>query len=106
MSYKFFNCLNRFLKTLMYLNEPISGKIIVLMGDFWQILPVVTGSNRWEIMKIIVKSSELWNDFQKLKLTENMRVKKIIRNNPEREEELLAHANWILKIRDGEEENI
>ena len=57
-------------------------------------------------MKIIVKSSELWNDFQKLKLTENMRVKKIIRNNPEREEELLAHANWILKIRDGEEENI
>ena len=79
--------------TLMDSIEPMGGKLVVLMGDFWQILPVVIGSNREDIVKNTVKCSELWNDFQMFKLTENMRVKKIIANNPEREEELLAHSN-------------
>ena len=35
-----------------------------------------------------------------------MRVKKIIEADPEREEELLAHASWLLKIGDGEEDFI
>ena len=34
ISNKLFDCLNRFLKTLMHLNEHMGGKIIVLMGDF------------------------------------------------------------------------
>ena len=106
MSYELLDCLNRFLKTLMNSNAPMGGKLIVLMGDFRQILPVVIGSNREDVVKNTVKCSELWNVFQKFKLTENMRVKKIIRNNPEREEELLAHANWLLKVGDGEEDNI
>ena len=47
----------------------------------------------------------MWNVFQKFKLTENMRVKNIIINIPKREEELLAHANCLLKVGDSEEEN-
>ena len=56
--------------------EPMGGKLIVLMGDFRQILPVVIGSNREDVVKNTVKCSELLNDFQKFKLTENMRVKR------------------------------
>ena len=36
------------------------------------------------------------------KFTENMRVKNIIQYNPVRKEELLAHANYLLKFRNGE----
>ena len=85
MSYTFLDCLNRFLKTLMHSNEYMGGKLIVLMGDFRQILPVVTGINRGYIVKNTVKYSELQNVFQNFKLIENMKIKKIIRNNPERE---------------------
>ena len=59
MSYKLLDCLNVFLKTLMNSNEPMGGKLIVLMGDFRQILPVVIGSNREDILKNTVKCSEL-----------------------------------------------
>ena len=63
MSYKLLDCLNRFLKTLMNSNTPIGSKLIVLMGDFRQILPVVIGSNPEDIVRNTVKCSELWNDF-------------------------------------------
>ena len=33
-----------------------------------------------------------------------MRVKNIIKTDPVREEEFLAHASWLLKIRDSEED--
>ena len=75
MSYKLLDCLNRFLKTLMNSNAPMGGKLIVLMGDFRQILPVVIGSNREDIVRNTFKCSEMWNDFQKFKLTENMRLR-------------------------------
>ena len=76
------------------------------MVDFRQIIPVVTCGGREAIVEDVVKTSNLWQRFQKLRLTENMRVKKIIEADPERKEELLAHASWLLKIGDGKEDCI
>ena len=40
----------------MHSNEPIDGKLIILIGDFWQILSVATGINRGDVVKNTVSA--------------------------------------------------
>ena len=53
---------------------PMGGKLVVLMGDFRQILPVVEGGSRAPVAHAAAKTSELWPQFTTLRLSENMRV--------------------------------
>ena len=50
--------------------KPFGGKVIVLGGDFRQILPVVKKGLRYDIVKAIVNYSELWKHCKVFKLTE------------------------------------
>ena len=50
---KFIDCLNMFLKSLIYSNEPIGGKPVMLMGYFWQIFHVFWGGRRENVVKTL-----------------------------------------------------
>jgi hypothetical protein len=53
-------------------NMPFGGMIIVLGGDFRQILLVVTKGRREHIVNAFIKHSYLWGHFIVYKLKQNM----------------------------------
>ena len=59
MHYYNLECLDRFLRELMGKDEIMGGKLIVLMGDFRQILPIVPNGLRADIVSATVKNSQL-----------------------------------------------
>ncbi|KAG5863310.1 hypothetical protein JTB14_024437 [Gonioctena quinquepunctata] len=65
---------NRHLIDIKRRIEPMGGKSVLFGGDFRQILPVVLGSPRNDIIAQSLKASELWHSFTRLQLTKNMRV--------------------------------
>ena len=98
-----FECLDRYLKALMGNNLFMGGKLIVMMGDFRQGLPVVRHGQRSSIVANSIKSSPLWKNVTTLRLTRNMRVQKLIRpdSTPQRIRDLNDYAKWLLKIGNG-----
>ncbi|MCH79969.1 ATP-dependent DNA helicase PIF1, partial [Trifolium medium] len=79
--------------------KPFGGKVVVLGGDFRQILPVVRKGSRGDILKATVSSSKVWKHCKVLKLTKNMRLKGD--STDKSQSELKEFADWILKIGDG-----
>ncbi|KAL6564365.1 hypothetical protein OROMI_015815 [Orobanche minor] len=85
-----------------YYQLPFGGKVVVLGGDFRQILPVVPKCSREDIVFSTINSSELWNHCSVLKLTKNMRLttgSDQCHTNPV---ELKEFSEWILKVGDGD----
>ncbi|CDF38382.1 ATP dependant DNA Helicase PIF1 [Chondrus crispus] len=58
---------NRSLRDLMQTDRPFGGKFLVLAGDFRQILPVVPGGSRGQIVSACVKASPLYRDLPDLR---------------------------------------
>ena len=54
--------------------KPFVGKVVVLGGDFRQILPVVRKGRREDIVQSSISKSYLWNDCHVFKLQTNMRL--------------------------------
>jgi ATP-dependent DNA helicase PIF1 len=75
-----FEALNQTLRDLLSTcepqnrNIPFSGKTVVLGGDLRQILPVVEGCSRAEIVNAIIVNSPLWSSVTILHLKQNMRL--------------------------------
>ena len=67
-------CVDRLLKDIMGNDVPFGGKIIVLGGDFRQVLPVVPHASRAATIANSIKFSPLWPIFKTLKLSQNMRA--------------------------------
>ncbi|XP_058793045.1 uncharacterized protein LOC131665274 [Phymastichus coffea] len=65
---------NRTLKYIMNNDLPFGGKIMILGGDFRQLLPIKVNGTRNEILNLSIKNSELWPLFSKFQLKTNMRV--------------------------------
>ena len=65
---------NKTLKHIMNNDLPFGGKIIILGGDFRQLLPIKIRGTRSETLNLCIKYSELWKYFIKYTLTINMRV--------------------------------
>ena len=63
---------------------------------FRQILPVIQGGNRAEIVDSAIKSSHLWNNFQSFTLNENLRL----RGNNQRS--LKEYDDWLLLVGSGD----
>ena len=101
MLYKLLDCLDRFLQEIMHNTNPMGDKLVVLMGDFRQILPVIPNGYRCHIVSATIKNSELWEHVQIRHLRKNMRVEKMIREEPERKDELNEFANWLLELGKG-----
>lgn len=76
-----FEALDRSLRDLLSLKSaqsaaiPFGGKVIVLGGDPRQILPVIEGGNRAQIINAAITNSPLWNSVTVLHLTQNMRLR-------------------------------
>ncbi|KAL8100756.1 hypothetical protein AgCh_032852 [Apium graveolens] len=56
------------------LNKPFGGKTVLLGGDFRQILPVLPGKGRANIVMASINNSYLWDDCVVFKLDQNMRI--------------------------------
>ena len=74
LNFKLLDLLDRFLRELMGNNEYMGGKLVILMHDFRQILPVVPQGRRADIMAAAVINSKIWTQFKPLCLRQNMRV--------------------------------
>ena len=81
-------------------NAPFGGKVVVLRGDPRQILPVIEGGTRQQIVNAAIINSPLWSSVQILKLTSNMRLRSAGLSK-EDANELELFSKWILDIGEG-----
>jgi hypothetical protein len=81
-------------------DKPFGGKPILLGGDFRQILPIIPGGTKEQIIKASLNSSYLWSSFKVFNLTENMRLSKNDLTDNEKKS-ISDFANWILQIGEG-----
>lgn len=95
-----FESLDRTFRDILKNDMPFGGKVIVFGGDFRQILPVVPGGSRSEIVNASLKSSYIWQYCTVLKLTVNMRLQQ--GSNRKQQEEIKDFAEWILKVGNGQ----
>jgi ATP-dependent DNA helicase PIF1 len=77
-------------------NKPFGGKVVVLGGDFRQILPVIRKGSRADVIRATISSSNLWKHCKVLKLTKNMTLRGDA--NDKSQTELKEFADWILHI--------
>jgi hypothetical protein len=87
-----FEALDRTLRDVLSCNDvaksslPFGGKTVILGGDFRQILPVVEGGSRNEIIDASLIASPLWRHVTVLALKENMRLNRAGLSCADREE--------------------
>ncbi|KAK8933828.1 hypothetical protein KSP39_PZI015390 [Platanthera zijinensis] len=74
------------------ISRPFGGKIMILGGDFRQVLPVVVNGTRAQIINASIVQSYLWSHVRILSLTENMRAKHDI-----------AFSEYLLRVGNGTE---
>lgn len=82
------------IRAILNSNRQFGGKLILVAGDFRQILPVVVLDGRVEIIDACLKSSYLWSEFRFFFLTQNLRANANDQN----------HANFLTflnRIGDG-----
>jgi len=80
--------------------KPFGGKVVVLGGDFRQILPVIKKGSRFDIIKSTINYLELRKCCQVLKLSKNMRLSTT--TDTQTTNDIKEFADWILKIGDGD----
>ena len=85
------------LRDIMNTDVPFGGKVLVLCGDFRQTLPVIPGASRAGIVSKCLNQHPLWQQFEVMYLTKNMRV------NAQSDPKLLAWSEWLQSIGDGVE---
>jgi ATP-dependent DNA helicase PIF1 len=81
------------------LNLPFGGKVVVMGGDFRQILPVIPKGTRQEVVHATINSSYLWDFCEVMMLHTNMRLLTCSLDSDfgQRKE----FSDWILGIGDG-----
>ncbi|KAF7810236.1 ATP-dependent DNA helicase pif1-like [Senna tora] len=100
-----FEALDRTLRDIMHsqnaalAKHPFSGKVVVLGGDFRQILPVIPRAGREDIVLASLISSYLWPSCKVLSLTKNMRLSQGY--SVEENSSISRFAEWILKVGEG-----
>ena len=102
MSKHCFEALDRSMYDIMgkHRTKPFGGKVVVFGGDFRQVLPVIHGAGRAEIVLAAVNSSYLWEHCKVFKLTKNMQLLSGDLT-PENAQELKEFSEWILTVGEG-----
>ncbi|XP_019087817.1 PREDICTED: ATP-dependent DNA helicase PIF2-like [Camelina sativa] len=81
-------------------NKVFGEKGLVFGGDFRQVLPVINGAGRAEIVMSSLNASYLWDHCKVLKLTTNMRL--LSDNIGENEaKDIQEFSDWLLAVGDG-----
>jgi hypothetical protein len=106
-----FEAVNRTLQDIMALHDPecaskpFGGKVIVMGGDFRQVLPVVPKAGRSQVVGACLNRSEpIWPAVMVHKLHDNMRVRRLLEEgdhlNAQRQQDF---AQLLMRVGDGEE---
>ncbi|KAJ9566736.1 hypothetical protein OSB04_002702 [Centaurea solstitialis] len=85
--------LDRTMQDITGVALPFGGKIMVMGGDFRQVLPVVRRGTRAQIVDSSLRMSPLWPTIKKIRLTLNMRAL----SDP-------WFSEFLLRVGDGNEE--
>ncbi|XP_072087919.1 uncharacterized protein [Arachis hypogaea] len=78
---------------------PFGGKVVVLGGDFRQILPVIPMGSRQDIVQATINSSYLWLSCNVITLSQNMHLTVGVLESDSIE--IKQFAQWLLRIGDG-----
>lgn len=103
-----FEALDRSLRDVLRFSNPrasdipFGGKVVVLGGDFRQILPVIPRGSREDIVISTVNSSYLWDFCKVLMLTRNIRLQVGCSSSESASSEVKDFSDWILRVGDGE----
>ncbi|KAG5542824.1 hypothetical protein RHGRI_015805 [Rhododendron griersonianum] len=84
--------LDNLLRDITDVDKLFGGKVVVLGGDFRQVLPVIPKGTREECIDASLVRSQIWSSLEKITLTENMRAK----TDP-------AFSSYLLRVGNGEE---
>ncbi|XP_074301372.1 uncharacterized protein LOC141632756 [Silene latifolia] len=107
MDHKFaFEALDRTMRDLLALEDPeaktklFGGKVVLLGGDFRQVLPIINKGRRQDIVQASINRSYIWNECQLYTLSKSMRVSETA-DNPQKQEINRTFNNWLLAMGDG-----
>ncbi|KAM5554594.1 hypothetical protein ABKV19_022807 [Rosa sericea] len=89
---KAFEALDTTLRDITGVEMPFGGKVMILGGDFRQVLPVVPHGSKAQMIDACIVKSLLWNAIRILPLKHNMRAQQ----DPE-------FADFLLRVGDGNE---
>ena len=92
-SRKLLECLDRTLRDISQNELLFGGKVLVLAGEFRQVLLVIKNGTQAQIVDACIKSSPLWNYFNTFHLTENMRLHSSASSSLD---------SWLLALGNGE----
>ena len=81
-------------------NKPFGGKVVVFGNDFRQVLQVIPGADRADIVMYALNSSYLWIHCKVLTLTKNMRLYSEGLSVSEAKD-IKEFSEWILAVVDG-----
>ncbi len=90
-----FQTVDRLLRDLTGVNKSFGGNIIVIGGDFRQVIPVILLGSSFLIVSSSIKKHKIWSEFKVLKLTSNMRP---LENEKE-------FSEWLLNVGDGKNDS-
>ena len=96
-----FEAVHRHLQDICDNQNAFGGKLVLLGGDFRQILPVITHGSRESIVAATIHRAIFWNDCSVLHLRINMRLQRIDEPN-ETVPNVEEFARWILEVGDGQ----
>ncbi|KAL0458608.1 UNVERIFIED_CONTAM: hypothetical protein Slati_0488000, partial [Sesamum latifolium] len=71
---KAFETVDRTFRDMLGVDLPFGGKVIILGGDFRQVLPIVINGTKSQIINASIVESSLWTSVKVIHLTENMRA--------------------------------
>ena len=80
--------------------QGLHGKVVLAMGDWKQILPIVARGDKSEVLDSCMFSSPLWERFEKLSLKTNMRLNSA--HDPEHAETKQHYASMIRNLAENE----
>ncbi|XP_024990537.1 uncharacterized protein LOC112524821 [Cynara cardunculus var. scolymus] len=87
--------LDRTMQDITGVRLPFGGKIMIMGGDFRQVLPVMRHDTRAQIVDSSLRMSPIWSSIKKLWLTINMRAL----TDP-------WFLDFLLRVGDGDEESV
>uniref|UniRef100_A0A182PWS4 ATP-dependent DNA helicase n=1 Tax=Anopheles epiroticus TaxID=199890 RepID=A0A182PWS4_9DIPT len=90
---------DRTLQDITGVQRAFGGKVMLLSGDFRQILPIVPKGTDAQVVNECIKKSKLWPLCRSLRFRVNMRVRTA--PNANRADELQDFANLLLRIGEG-----